>query len=321
MAYDGAGSIFALGARFGRLDAAGAPLVGATNGYKTNALVQVGVGLEYRDGTEIEQIGGTGGVCLYFKVPDSVKRGTIGDFQVCSPDPNVMAFLIGGDVITTTGTAEVQTVTITGTPTGGTFTLTFDGQTTAGIAYNAAAAAVQTALEALSNLLPGDVTVGGGPGPGTPYTVTFTIAEGNVPQMTASGAGLTGGTAPAVAVTTTTPGNNLTDLGYRAPETGADPTPNGVSIELWSAAVDNAALTAGYPYIHWAIPRAYLKLSDNMTLSGTDPLLPSFEGWANQNQNWGNGPADDWTVQSDRVWQFVRTTTLPDLTPGVFAIS
>lgn len=103
---------------------------------------------------------------------------------------------------------EVQTVTITGTPTGGTWTLTFDGQTTAGIAYNAAASAVQTALLALSNLDTGDVTVGGGPGPGTPYTVTFggVYTSTDVPAMTASGASLTGGTSPAVGVTTTTPG-------------------------------------------------------------------------------------------------------------------
>lgn len=103
---------------------------------------------------------------------------------------------------------ELQTVTITGTPTGGTFTLTFDGQTTAGIAYNAAAAAVQSALEALSNIAVGDVTVAGGPGPGTPYTVTFTgaYAGTDVAVMTASGASLTGGTSPAVAVTTTTAG-------------------------------------------------------------------------------------------------------------------
>lgn len=109
----------------------------------------------------------------------------------------------------TTATNEVQTVTITGSPTGGTFTLTYSGQTTAGIAFNAVASAVQAALEALSNLAPGDVTVGGGPGPGTPYTVTFggTLAVTDVAQMTASGASLTGGTTPAVAVTTTTPGN------------------------------------------------------------------------------------------------------------------
>ena len=102
------------------------------------------------------------------------------------------------------GTAEVQTVTITGTPTGGTFTLTYAGQTTAAIAYNANAAAVQAALEALSNLDAGDVAVGGGPGPGTPWTVTFALALGNPAQMTATGSFI-GGTAPAVAVTTTTP--------------------------------------------------------------------------------------------------------------------
>lgn len=103
------------------------------------------------------------------------------------------------------GTAEVQTVSITGTPTGGTFTLTYAGQTTAAIAYNANAAAVEAALVALSNVDTGDVSVGGGPGPGTPWTVTFALSLGNPAQMTANGAGLTGGTTPAAAVTTTTP--------------------------------------------------------------------------------------------------------------------
>jgi hypothetical protein len=103
---------------------------------------------------------------------------------------------------------EVQQVAITGGPTGGTYTLTYSGQTTAGIAYNAAAADVQSALEALSNIAVGDVVCAGGPHPGTPVTVTFQglLAETDVAQMTASAAGLTGGTSPAVNVTTTTPG-------------------------------------------------------------------------------------------------------------------
>lgn len=106
------------------------------------------------------------------------------------------------------GTNEVQTVTITGSPTGGTVTLALDGETTAAIAYNANAAAVQAALEALSNVDAGDVTVTGGPGPGTPWVVTFggQYAGTNMPQMTASGASLTGGSSPAIAVTTTTAG-------------------------------------------------------------------------------------------------------------------
>lgn len=102
----------------------------------------------------------------------------------------------------------VQTVTITGTPTGGTFTLTYNGQTTAPIAYNASAATVQAALALLTNIaIAGNVSCGGGAEPGTPVTVTFTGLLGNQPQplMTANGAALTGGT-PAIAVTSTTTG-------------------------------------------------------------------------------------------------------------------
>jgi hypothetical protein len=104
-------------------------------------------------------------------------------------------------------TNEVQTVTVTGSPTGGTFTLTWSGQTTAAIAYNATASAVQAALESLSNIDLGDVVVTGGPAPGTAFTVTFTgrYAGTDVAAMTAT-ASLTGGTTPGVTVSTTTAG-------------------------------------------------------------------------------------------------------------------
>lgn len=106
-------------------------------------------------------------------------------------------------------TNETQTVTVTGSPTGGTFTLTFSGQTTAAIAYNATAATVQSALEALSNIAPGDVTVTGAAG--GPYTVVFGGAylSDDVTQMTAT-ASLTGGTTPGVTVATTTAGGAAT---------------------------------------------------------------------------------------------------------------
>lgn len=109
------------------------------------------------------------------------------------------------------GTNEVQTVTITGTPTGGTFTLTFRGATTTGIAYNADAAAVETALEALTTIGDGDVRVTGGPGPGTPYIVTFVndLGHTDIAAMTASAASLTGGTTPAVGVAETTKGSSV----------------------------------------------------------------------------------------------------------------
>ena len=100
---------------------------------------------------------------------------------------------------TLTSIDELATVTITGSPTGGTFTLTIGGQTTAGIAYNAVASAVKSAIELLSSVGTGNSTVGGGPGPGTPWTITLTGTAANQ-AITANGSGLTGGTSPTVGV-------------------------------------------------------------------------------------------------------------------------
>jgi len=106
-------------------------------------------------------------------------------------------------------TGEVQTVTTTGTPTGGSFKLTLDGEQTTTIAWNAVASVVQTALRALDTPFAENVAVSGGPGPGAPWVVTFSsdLANNNAPQMTADAALLTGGTSPTVTVTTTTPGS------------------------------------------------------------------------------------------------------------------
>lgn len=112
-----------------------------------------------------------------------------------------------------------QTVAITGTPTGGTFTLTFtdpsDGsaQTTETIAYNAAAAAVTSALEGLAGIGSGDVTVTGN---NPTFTVTFggALANTTIAALTASGSGLTGGTAPGVTVTVVQDGYGYTEPFY-----------------------------------------------------------------------------------------------------------
>src|SRR6478672_11337651 len=68
--------------------------------------------------------------------------------------------------------SEVQTISSNGSS-AGTYTLTFRGQTASGIAYNAAASAVQTALQALSSIGAGNVTVAGGPSNTTALVVTF----------------------------------------------------------------------------------------------------------------------------------------------------
>lgn len=98
-------------------------------------------------------------------------------------------------------TDEVQTLTVGGSGLTS-FTITYSGQTTGSIDDQATGADIQTALEALSNIAPGDVTVTGGAG--GPWTVTFggTLADTNVAQMTTTPTGGTG----TVTVATTTAG-------------------------------------------------------------------------------------------------------------------
>lgn len=88
-------------------------------------------------------------------------------------------------------TAAVWDVTVTGTPTGGTYVLSVNGFRTADIAYNANAAAVASALNALSG-------VTGISGITTSGTVKVTFPSAVV--LAADGAGLTGGTSPDVTV-------------------------------------------------------------------------------------------------------------------------
>lgn len=97
--------------------------------------------------------------------------------------------------------SDVQTITIVGSPTGGTYTLSFNGQTTSGIAYNASASAIQTALQGLSTIGSGKVAVTGT----GPFLATFSL-YGFQALITASGTSLTGGTTPHLTVVHSTPG-------------------------------------------------------------------------------------------------------------------
>jgi hypothetical protein len=104
-------------------------------------------------------------------------------------------------------TADVQTISITGTPTGGDFPLTFNGATTS-VAFNSSNATVQAALVALSTIGNGNITCAGGPLPGTPIACTFagTKTPGLQPLMTTFSGSLAGGSAPTVTIAHTTPG-------------------------------------------------------------------------------------------------------------------
>jgi len=122
---------------------------------------------------------------------------------------------INGSVTPTVRT-EVQVLTKKGSPTGGTFTLSFTGggstQTTGTLNHNCTAANVDSALEGLSNVGSGDLTCSGTFNSGTSITVTFvggtTLTDGtNQSQLVVANNSLTGGSSPSVGVTTQTEGS------------------------------------------------------------------------------------------------------------------
>jgi hypothetical protein len=112
---------------------------------------------------------------------------------------------------------EVQTLTISGTPTSGVYYLSFTNpsgieQTTGPIPFGASAATVQAALQALSGL--GSVTVtGSGTSPNFTFTVTFNGIGGGPLNLLVVTNETTGGS---FGVTRTTAGSGLVYVGSRA---------------------------------------------------------------------------------------------------------
>lgn len=101
------------------------------------------------------------------------------------------------------GTAETQTVTVSGTPTGGTFTPVYKGvASTIPVANNATAATLQTSLQTIPALASIPVPTGSA---GGPYVVTLPASEGDAPLLSFINS-LTGGTNPSVASVQTSAG-------------------------------------------------------------------------------------------------------------------
>ena len=100
---------------------------------------------------------------------------------------------------------EKQTLTVTGAPTGGAWTFTFDGKSVTGLAFDITASALQTALDTAYGT--GQFVVTGGPHPATPIVVEFAgrYAFFDQPMITLANT-YTGGTTPSIAATETVKG-------------------------------------------------------------------------------------------------------------------
>ena len=88
--------------------------------------------------------------------------------------------------------SEVQTISRTQSPNSGTYTITYEGQTTQEIAYNASAEVIQAAIESLTTINPGDITVQAGANGLADGDVTFTFNDilGDVSMISVDGSNL-----------------------------------------------------------------------------------------------------------------------------------
>lgn len=310
--YSGAGSIHALLAKMTKLDATGAPATGDDNVLWSDSLVAASLGVNLNEPDPIKQTNGAGVTCMVYQAPKTIDSLNVDTLSWCTPDPRILEFAIGGDVIIDAD-HETQRIAITGGPTGGSTTVSYDGED-AVIPYNATASQVTTLLNAI---VPGGVKSTGGPLPGSPIDVTFNSRE-DVAQFTKVDA-FTGGTAPASTITTVNAGGANDDppkaIGYAAPAIGAAGKPNGVALELWSRAVQGGSVVGVF---HWLFPRLDLSLSsDGFELGAEDPLTPTFTGTGAENVNFGTGADGSWDYGiSDRVYQWVLEDDLPIYVPG-----
>jgi hypothetical protein len=209
------------------------------------------------------------------------------------------------DIIRLSGTEtnEVQTITTTGTPTGGTFRLSFRGVQTAALAHTSTSAQVQAALEALSTIGTGNVTCTGGPLP-TGVVVTFVglLAGSNWPMIALANNSLTGGTTPTVVIAETTPGVGFFDpvgawFDLGATKNGVNPTMNNTEEEF---TIDQSKTAIGVLPNEWTwgLTTSLVEVTlENLTLAwdmgpvtlNTTPTVPEKKS--------GMGDPDGYTVR------------------------
>lgn len=108
-------------------------------------------------------------------------------------------------------------------------------------------------------------------------------------------------------------GDVLTDAGVRGyafPPIGSIES-DGVSIEVWARRIDDGDMHAEFPWAWWVFPKV-TNLRHNARTFNNGSQLPQFTGQALENENWLDGPLNDWPVGSDRVAQWFPVADLPD---------
>lgn len=277
-----ASSVQAVALRVVSLDTDGTPLVGAESAFITDHFTQVSWTPEYLTGQEFSQIAANGKECVYYKMPDTLKKVNV-NVSICNPQPELYQKLGGGavllgatptvtlDVINKALTSNVATLTATahGFSIGNTVTVTGVDATFNGTYVLTAVTAntfsyAKTAADVASTAATGDVT-----GPGV-------------------GSGV---------------------VGYAAPTKDEIPNEYGLGLEVWSRRiVDGRPGTPGF--WRWVFPFVNFRMEGERSL-GNGILANSFAGESIGNTSFGTGPNDDWDFPSDSAMLFAMDDTAP----------
>lgn len=93
-----------------------------------------------------------------------------------------------------------------------------------------------------------------------------------------------------------------------------------ISIEIWAKRIDDGEIHAEYPYAWWVLPWV-ARLRHGPRVWNNGAWVPTFNAQLYENENWFDGPLNDWVVESDRFAQWFPTDSLPTVACGPTAIA
>jgi hypothetical protein len=222
-------------------------VVAATLLFASNAIAGKGIVGSFGGAAESPPLNGPQGIAVNNSAAGGVPAGTIyvvGNRQIdrYAPGPQWVSRW-GWNV---TGINEQQRITIGAS--GGTFTLTVNGQTTKALAFNVSGANAATAVAELPSIGAANVTGTNATGPPATITLTFTGARSgtDIPQITANGAGLEGtdpatGGSPSISTETLIEGKGGNFVGYEICTVATLCAPGGSPVN--AAAATNGAFS------------------------------------------------------------------------------
>jgi len=250
------------------------------------------------------------------KIPDPLNPGQ------WLPDGQQVAIVITTDTDgrpVDAGQDEEQKVEFDYVPDSGVWRLTFDSEETADIAFNDNAAAVQSALEALTGVGAGDIVVSGDYSAGFTFAFQSALALANVPEMTVSASTLAASSAPiTLTITEETKGeplaSNLKDIGVGDVTITPSTTQDAIDPEpIWPTTEDETVYDKDIVWIAveksgdpaaWQ-PGTRYRLSEYVL--ATDPVESGTETLMFQCMNFLGNISD-----SEPTWPSVENDTVRD---------